>query len=45
MNEVESKNWLLYYLFEKLSFICTHYLVVIRKEKVLDENNTRNRGR
>ena len=39
------RSWLLCYLFEKLSFLCTHYLVIIRKEKLLNENNSSNRGR
>jgi len=42
---IAPRSWLLCYLFEKLSFLCTHYLAVIRKEKILDENNTSNRGR
>jgi ubiquinone/menaquinone biosynthesis C-methylase UbiE len=42
---IAPRSWLLCYLFEKLSFLCTHYLVIIRKEKLLNENNTSNRGR
>ena len=42
---IAPRSWLLCYLFEKLSFLCTHYLVIIRKEMVLNENNTSNRGR
>jgi len=42
---IAPRSWLLCYLFEKLSFLCTHYLVIIRKEKLLNENNTGNRGR
>ena len=42
---IAPRSWLLCYMFEKLSFLCTHYLVVIRKEKILDENNTSNRRR
>jgi len=42
---IAPRSWLLCYLFEKLSFLCTHYLVIIRKEKVLNENNASNRGR
>jgi len=32
---IAPRSLLLCYLFEKLSFLCTHYLAVIRKEKVL----------
>jgi len=39
------RSWLLCYLLEKLSFLCTHYLVIIRKEKALNENNSSNRRR
>ena len=42
---IAPRSWLLCYLFEKLSFLCTHYLVIIRKEKVLNENNPSNRRR
>ena len=43
---IEPRSWLLCYLFEKLSFLCTHYLVIIRKKgEVLNENNASNRGR
>ena len=42
---IAPRSWLLCYLFEKLSFLCTHYLVIIRKEKSLNENNSSNRGR
>lgn len=42
---IAPRSWLLCYLFEKLSFLCTHYLVMIRKENILNENNTSNRGR
>lgn len=42
---IAPRSWLLCYLFEKLSFLCTHYLVIIRKEKLLNENNTSNRRR
>jgi len=42
---IAPRSWLLCYLFEKLSFLRTHYLVIIRKENVLNENNTGNRGR
>lgn len=42
---IAPRSWLLCYLFEKLSFLCTHYLVIIRKEKLSNENNTSNRGR
>lgn len=42
---IAPRSWLLCYLLEKLSFLCTHYLVIIRKEKVLNENNASNRGR
>ena len=42
---IAPRSWLLCYLLEKLSFLCTHYLVIIRKEKLLNENNTGNRGR
>lgn len=31
---IAPRSWLLCYLFEKLSFLCTHYLVIIRKEKL-----------
>ena len=42
---IAPRSWLLCYLFEKLSFLCTHYLVIIRKENELNENNASNRGR
>ena len=42
---IAPRSWLLSYLFEKLSFLRTHYLVIIRKEKLLNENNSSNRGR
>jgi len=42
---IAPRSWLLGYMFEKLSFLCTHYLVIIRKEEVLNEKNTGNRGR
>jgi hypothetical protein len=42
---IAPRSWLLCYLFEKLSFLCTHYLIIIRKEKLLNENKTGNRGR
>ena len=42
---IAPRSWLLCYLFEKLSFLCTHYLVIIRKENILDGSNTSNRGR
>lgn len=42
---IAPRSWLLCYLFEKLSFLCTHYLVIIRKEKLLNENDTSNRRR
>ncbi|MBE3128952.1 MAG: class I SAM-dependent methyltransferase [Actinobacteria bacterium] len=42
---IAPRSWLLCSLFEKLSFLCTHYLIIIRKEMVLNENNTSNRGR
>ena len=42
---IAPRSWLLCYLLEKLSFLCTHYLVIIRKGKVLNENNASNRGR
>ncbi len=42
---IAPRSWLLCYLFEKLSFLCTHYFVIIRKEKLLNENNTGHRGR
>ena len=42
---IAPRSWLLSYLFEILSFLRTHYLVIIRKEKLLNENNSSNRGR
>ena len=42
---IASRSKLLCYLFEKLSFLFTHYLIIIKKEKLFNENNTGNRGR